>query len=126
MIALQLLAAFLLGVIAVARATRLVLHDHYPPAEAVRRWWWNQTVAKDDWRAPWHLLLVGEDPTKPGCPFCLAPYLAAVTLAVAIAGGVWSPDLGTLGGWWWVLAVWAAGSYLSAMFVLRDEPPHEG
>lgn len=123
--ALSLLAAFLLGTIAVARATRLVLHDAYPPAQAVRRWWWNQTVAKDDWRSPWHLLLVGKDPTKPGCPFCAAPWIGAVTMAVAIAGGVWSPDLTTVSGWWWTLAVWASSSYLAACFVVRDEPPEE-
>lgn len=121
--ALTLLAAFLLAVIGVARATRLLIHDAYPPTRALRRWWWNQTAGKGGWRAGWALVLVDpDDPDGSGCPFCAAPYLTAVALAVAIAGDVWSPDLGTLGGWWWILAVWASISYLAAMVVLRDEP----
>lgn len=123
MTALALAAAYALAVVAVARATRLVIFDPYPPAAAARRWWWNQTIGRGGWRAAWHKLAVGEEPHDPGCPFCASPYITAVTLAVAIAGDVWTPDLGTVGGWWWVAAVWASVSYLSAMLVLRDEPP---
>lgn len=125
MTALTLAVAYVVGAVGVARATRLVLNDHYPPAIALRRWWWNQTVGKGGWRAPWHLLLVGETPDTPGCPFCLAPWIAAAALASAVVAGIWSPDMGTLAGWWWLLAVWASGSYAAAMVVLRDEPPDE-
>ena len=120
---LTLTAAFILGTIAVARATRLATSDGYPPAIAVRRWWWNQTIAKGDWRAGWAKLLVGHHPEDPGCPFCFAPYAAAVNLAWVLAAGV-----GWDGFWsqaWWVVNLWAAGSYLSAAFVVRDEPPME-
>lgn len=110
--ALTLAAAFILGTIAVARATRLVVHDAYPPAQAFRSWFIR--VTRD---GAWSPLVE--------CPFCASPYIAAVTLAVAIWGDVWEPDLGTVGGWWWVLAVWAAVSYLAAMIELRDEPPEE-
>lgn len=109
---LELVAAFTLGVVAAARATRLVTSDKYPPAMWVRARWIRLT---ND--GPWAALVE--------CPFCASPYIVAVTLAVAVAGGVWSPDLGTVAGWWWVLAVWAAGSYLAAMLVVRDEPPAE-
>lgn len=109
---LRLAAAFVVGTIAVARATRLVVHDQYPPAKWVRDWWIR--VTHD---GAWAVLAE--------CPFCASPYIAAVTLAVAVAGGVWRPELDTLAGWWWVLAVWAAVSYLAAMIVLRDEPPEE-
>ena len=122
---LQLLAAFLLAVVGVARATRLLIHDGYPPTAALRRWWWNQTVAKGGWRDSWHLLLVGREPDESGCPFCAAPYIAAVALGTAVWADVLPLDLGTLAGWWWLLAVWASVSYLAAMLVLRDEPPAE-
>jgi hypothetical protein len=29
------------------------------------------------------------------------------------------------GGWWWLVNVWAAVSYVAAMIVVRDEPPAE-
>lgn len=122
---LALLAAFLLAVVAVARATRLVVHDPWPPVQAARLWWVSYQANRD-----WNPASQRER-TGPGygwgslvtCPFCASPYIAAVTLAVGIAGDVWSPDLGSLGGWWLVLAVWASLSYLSSMLVLRDEPP---
>lgn len=115
---LTLTAAFIVGVIATARAVRLLTHDHYPPAAALRRWWFNQTLAKGGWRAGWVLLLSGEE--GHGCPFCAAPYVAAVNLAWALLAGVtWD------GFWsqaWWVVNAWAAVSYLAAMLVVRDEP----
>lgn len=122
-----LLAAYLLAVVAVARATRLVVHDPYPPVQVLRLRWIDYQ-ANRDWdpvaqhertglRYGWGSLVT--------CPFCAAPYITAVTLAVAIAGDVWEPDLHTLGGWWLVLAVWASISYLAAMLVLRDEPPQD-
>lgn len=124
---LALLAAYLLGVVAVGRATRLVVHDPYPPIQAVRTWWVGKQAQRD-----WDTTLQQER-TGPAygwgslveCPFCAAPYITAVTLAVAIWGDVWTPDLTTVGGWWLVLAVWASVSYLAAMLVLRDEPAED-
>lgn len=110
-------AALILGTLATARATRLAVHDGWPPAVAVRlRWltWAAQTPRRQRWA---DLL---------DCPFCFAPYAAAVTLTVAIAAGVWTPDLTTVAGWWWTLAVWASTSYAAAMIVVRDTPPEEG
>lgn len=118
--ALTLLAAYVLAVIATARAVRLIVHDDYPPTAALRRWWFNQTVAKGGWRKDWAPVIVGRDGGS-GCPFCCAPYVAAVVLTIEIVVGVWSP------GWswasvWWVGAVWASLSYLASMLVVRDEP----
>jgi hypothetical protein len=118
---LTLLAAFLLAVVATARLTRLLIHDAYPPTVALRLWWWNQTVAKGGWRTGWHRLLVGDDPDDSGCPFCAAPYLSAIVLAVGMAAGIWQPGW-SLAGVWWTGAVWATLSYLAAIFVVRDEP----
>lgn len=124
---LHAVIAAVVGMIAVARATRLITSDAYPPARALRVWWWNQTAGKGGWRAGWAMLLVDpDDPEGSGCPFCFAPYAAALDLGWALwagapAGGGW----GTWAGWWWAVNVWAAGSYLAAMLVARDEPPAE-
>ena len=114
---ITLLVAFLLAVVGTARATRLVVHDSWPPAEAFRVWWTNQTEVKGGWRRDWSVLVT--------CPFCASPYIAAVVLGSGIIAGVWDPDLSTLAGWWWVLAAWATVSYLAAMLVLRDEPAED-
>ena len=105
---LLLTAAFVLGVIAVGRAARLLTHDDFPPAVAVRRWW---------------LLHTGKWGGLFECPFCMAPYLAAGNLAwIAVAGvepdGFWSWS-------WWLVNLWAAASYLAAIVVLYDEPPED-
>lgn len=119
MTVLTLTAAYLLTALASARLTRLLTHDHYPPAAALRRWWFNQTIAKGGWRAGWALLLTSEHGT--GCPFCAAPYVTALLMAAGMGAGIWQPGW-TLAGAWWTLAVWASLSYLAAMIVVRDEP----
>lgn len=110
--------AFAVGSIAVGRSARLVVHDHYPPMITVRTWWLNQTVMKGGWREGWAPLLVGKDGGS-GCPFCFAPYAAAVDLAWYLLADGWWADA------WWVVNLWAAGSYLAAIIVLRDEPPED-
>lgn len=109
---LHLLAAAIVGTIAVARATRLVTSDGYPPAKAVRDWWIR--VTHD---GPWSLLAE--------CPFCFAPYAAAADLAWAawVLPGSDPLDAWSVGWWWWIVNGWAAVSYLAAMIVVRDEPP---
>lgn len=108
---LTLLAAFILGTIAVARATRLVVHDPWPPILWARlRWltWTGQTPAREKWADLFT------------CPFCFAPYAAAVNLTwVLLAGLEWGPFWSSA---WWVVNVWAAAAYLAPMLVLRDEP----
>lgn len=117
-----LVFALFLGVIAVGRATRLAVHDHYPPAMAVRRWWFNQTVAKDDWRAGWALLLTNRD-GEGGCPFCFAPYAAAVNLTwFLVSGADGGVDAGVWAAAWWAVNAWAAIAYLAAILVVFDEP----
>lgn len=110
---LQLAVAFVVGVLGVARAVRLITSDTWPPMQRVRDWWITRTACDDG--PSWMPLLT--------CPFCAAPYVAALAVAAAVWAGIWSPDLGTLAGWWWVLAVWASGAYLAGMVVVRDEPP---
>jgi hypothetical protein len=100
---MTLLAAFLIGVVAVARATRLVTHDDWPPTMWARVRWFNAVGPR------WGNWLM--------CPYCFAPYAAAVDLAWAVLSDLhWS---------WWLVNAWAAGAYLASVFVAYDEPPEE-
>ena len=105
-------AAALVGTLAVARGTRLVVHDSWPPMAWVRDRW----IAWAGQHAPnWVLLLT--------CPFCFAPYAAAADLTWVLLAGLdgaswWSAA-------WWVANTWAAVAYVAAQVVVRDEPPEE-
>lgn len=111
--ALTLAVAYVLAVVAVARLTRLVTSDDFPPVAWLRLQWERRTTP-----GKWQELAT--------CPFCFAPYAAAGALALAVAADIWTPDLGSVAGWWWMAVVWGSGSYLASMIVLRDEPPEEG
>src|SRR4051812_13468325 len=97
--------AFVVGAVAVARATRLVTSDAYPPAVWARRQWVNATGSRhrtQDW-AP-----LAE------CPFCFAPYAAAVDLAWCLWSGAQDgAESWSWGYWWWAVNVWAAASYVA-------------
>lgn len=121
---LALLVAFILGTIGIARAVRLITSDAYPPMQVIRdRWevWQSSRDTDDDAMALRYGITHGWGPLLT-CPFCCAPYVTAFAVALTHWAGIWAPDLGTLAGWWWTLAVWAAVSYLAACFVVRDEP----
>lgn len=132
---LALLAVFVLTVLGTARLTRLLIHDKWPPVLEARlrvlSWFLNRETRGDDrgWnRLPWwdprYLFTYGWSPLLL-CQYCLAPYVAAVVLAVTLWADVWTPDLSTRAGWWLLLAVWAAVSYLAAIVVSYDEPAEE-
>jgi hypothetical protein len=98
--------ALLVGVLGGARLTRLIVHDHYPPAEAVRGWWirltWNEETNSE---GRWGLLAT--------CHWCASPYVFAIVLASAY--------FSDLHWFWWLFWGWLAGSYLIGMVVERDE-----
>lgn len=100
------IAAAVVGVLGAGRLTRLVVHDHYPPAEAVRQWWVRITWdSEKDAEGRWGLLAT--------CHWCASPYVFALVL-----GSAWLSDL----HWgWWLFWGWLAGAYLTAMVVERDE-----
>lgn len=120
---LTLILALVLGTIAVGRASRLATFDHFPPIEAIRVWWVNWQIHRDEaaadragfWRDVthgWSTLLM--------CSFCFAPYAAAVDLTWALLAGLeWGPFWSSA---WWVVNAWAAVSYLAAILVAYDEP----
>lgn len=131
---ITLTAALLIGTLAVARAVRLVTSDAYPPMRVLRDWWTARQVNRD-WGLPDNPVTEERSGIRYGwgplltCPFCFAPYAAAVDLAWAVwAGAPWVFPDGTGWSWgdvWWLVNTWAAVSYLAAMVVVRDEPADE-
>lgn len=95
----EVVAAFVIGVVSVARLTRLITQDTYPPTVWLRIKWEDLTDGTG-----WEKLAT--------CPWCAAPYIAAV-----IGGWGWLTDFQTA---WWAVNIWLAGSYLAAMVVIRD------
>ncbi len=99
---LTIAAAAAVGVVAAARATRLVTKDHWPPMSFVRRKYVEKTEGTE-----WSVLAE--------CPFCVAPYVVAVDLAWALRSG--------LGSKWWIANGWFAASYAASLIVVRDDVP---
>ena len=99
---LTAVAAATVGVVAAARATRLVTKDHWPPMSFVRRKYVEMTEGTE-----WSVLAE--------CPFCVAPYVVAVDLAWALRS-----DLGKK---WWIANGWFAASYAASLIVVRDDVP---
>jgi hypothetical protein len=99
MTTLQILAAVVVGVVSVARLTRLLTQDTYPPAAWVRAKW--SALTND---GPWSDLVT--------CPYCAAPYITAAVLAWGL--------LSDFHVSWWIVNGWLAASYAAAMVVVRD------
>lgn len=104
----MLTLTLILVAIASARGTRLIVHDVYPPAYAVRQAW---------------IRLVGEDSIwrkLVECHYCASPYVAA---AIWFPVYGWSEALG-LGsmpfGWPFAFVVWFALAYVAAIIVSFD------
>lgn len=101
--------AVAVGVLAVARAVRLVVDDDYPPMETLREAYLRHSPQR------WNALIE--------CPWCVAPYLAAPAVA-------WFATLiafdNTWNDWlWWLINGWAAVSWAAAWLTLRDVPPDQ-
>lgn len=98
-----LVCAAIVAILAVARWTRLVVDDAYPPMD----WLTTQFVR----RVPekWGVLVE--------CVWCVSPYVAAVIVTWAWASGLhWS--------WWFVNSI-AALSWLTGFMGTRDIPPDQ-
>lgn len=98
--------AIIVGVLSIARLTRLLTLDTYPPVVWLRTWWDVKTDYDPDspnemsWGELFH------------CPWCMAPW---VTIPVA-AWGYYS-DL----NWaWWAFNGWLAAAYAAAWITTRD------
>lgn len=94
------IAAVVVAVFSIARLTRLITQDTFPPSVWLRMKW---DAITDD--GPWSALA--------HCHFCLSVWITPV---IGLWG--WLSDL----HWsWWVFNLWMALSYWSAMVVERDE-----
>lgn len=103
-ILLHPVALAIIGVLSVARITRLVTHDTWPPME-----WARPKIAER--LKGWAELVV--------CPFCAAPYLMAGQIAWFL---LLYPHHEAF-VWGWVLPnLWWAASYVSAIVVAYDQP----
>lgn len=99
--------AAIVCVLAVTRATRLVVDDTYPPIERFRVWFVTKVPEQ------WGPLIE--------CPWCAAPYLAlpaVVWFASLVAFPDWTANLYV----WWIVNGWAAVSWLAAWLTVRDIP----
>lgn len=101
------IAAFFLVVFAVARATRALVFDDFPPVVRLRGWWDGKTIGSG-WNELFH------------CPYCLGFWLAlpAVVLASGFLFG-WGLFL-TLAGVFWVLCGWFTVGYLAGIIVASN------
>ncbi|RPJ71782.1 MAG: hypothetical protein EHM24_11295 [Acidobacteria bacterium] len=96
-----IVAAFVVGVLAVARMTRLLIDDDFPPVAKLREFYVR--------RAPTSYESLVE------CPWCMSPWVALVDLAWAWGTGLhWT---------WWFANVWFAVAWLAAFLCARDIPP---
>lgn len=107
-VTLTLIAAFVVGTLAVARATRLWVDDDWPPVMAIRNWYLSKVSME------WMDLAT--------CPFCAAPWFALADLGL---GWLSYNEDGKLDWWWWLPNIWFAVAYLAAMVTTRDLPPEQ-
>jgi len=122
MTTIELVLAFVIGVIAVARATRLVVDDDWPPMVRLRDWYAGALVkvfkadGTNDKQArkvdAWYQLVE--------CPFCMSTWFGLANLGLAALS---YNDDQQLDWWWWLPNLWFAGIYLAAMLNVRDIPP---
>lgn len=107
-----LAAAAVLAALATARVARLLIYDAFPPVEWARLRYitWANRKGENTYRAKWAVLAT--------CPYCLAPYLAAINLGWALASGLdWTAPWGAA---WWLCNALAALAYVAAIIVAYD------
>lgn len=92
--------AVVVGVLGSARFVRLITADKYPPVVRLRIWWADHTKEEG-----WEPLL--------NCPWCFAPYVVGLNLALAI--------LTHTHPIWWLVNGWLAASYVASWVVFHDE-----
>lgn len=105
-----LVLAIITGVIATARATRLVVDDTWPPIVRFREWYTDRVPAR------WEPLVE--------CPFCASTWLA-VPNVVWFALMIRWPDAWWLSVPWWIANGWFALIYVAAIITTRDIPPEQ-
>lgn len=93
--------AVLVGIVASARLTRLVVHDTFPPVQ----WLVDQYIKLIRGNEKWSTLVE--------CHWCIAPWIIAPNLAWAVLSELhWS---------WWVFNGWLAAAYAASWIVEHDQ-----
>lgn len=95
---IYILSAVVVGVLATARLTRLIINDSWPPVLWIRVQWDRITD-----HGPWYDLV--------DCPWCLAPWLVAPNLALAVI-----TDLHPA---WWIINGWLAASLVTSWVAIK-------
>ena len=106
----MLLLTLAIAVLSVARTTRLIIWDEYPPAKWLRDKWDAKVTGG------WNTLL--------HCGFCAAPYVAVGMAVWTLAVQPWKApfDAWSAEWWWWVLnGTWGL-SYVASIVVAHDQP----
>jgi undecaprenyl pyrophosphate phosphatase UppP len=99
------LLAIVVGVVGVARLTRAIVHDDFPPSV-----WWRMQWSKWTNDGPWAKLFL--------CWWCLSFWVALVCI-----GWFLLIDVAPFFLWsWWIFWGGLALGYLAAMLIVRDEP----
>lgn len=99
------LLAIVVGVVGVARLTRAVVNDDFPPFV-----WWRITWSRITNDGPWAKLFL--------CWWCLSFWVALVCI-----GWFLLIDAHPIFLWsWWIFWGGLALGYLAAMLIVRDEP----
>lgn len=103
----MLSAAAILLIFAVARITRALVFDKFPPAQWIRDKWDSKT-ADSGWNELFH------------CSFCMGIWVALpfVVITAGLTFG-WAVFL-TLAGLWWVFLAWMAVGYLAGIIVATE------
>lgn len=99
------LLAIVVGVVGVARLTRAVVHDDFPPFV-----WWRIQWARITNDGPWDKLF--------NCWWCLSFWVALTCI-----GWFLLIDVHVFFLWsWWIFWGGLALGYLATMLIVRDEP----
>lgn len=101
-----LIPAVLVAILGAGRLARLITHDVFPPAAALRNMWTRIVQNHDQWSVLFF------------CFWCLTPWIMLVCLGwflltINIAWIAWT---------WWLFWGWLALSYVASIIVARDEP----
>jgi len=101
-----LIPAVLVLVLGAGRMARLITHDLFPPAVALRAAWERLVGGHPQWTLLFH------------CFWCLTPWI----MLVAIGWFLLTLNVEWIAWAWWLFWGWLALSYLASMVVARDEP----
>lgn len=101
-----LIPAVLVAILGAGRLARLITHDTFPPAAALRQLWTNAMKGHEDW-----VILAF-------CFWCATPWI----MLVAIGWFLLSINIVWIAWAWWLFWGWLALSYVASMIVARDEP----